>query len=95
MPFVFKLDCYLSQYISSLPIFSKLLKSVIVQSENCKLSTDFKSFTSLLMFTLNIYADVFIIEDEQDLRGVSNTFIDFYCKNCKNLLIFQQKGVIE
>ena len=47
---------------------------------------------SALIFTLNIHADIFIIEDEQDLRGVSNTFIDFYCKNWENLLIFQQNN---
>ena len=46
---------------------------------------------SALIPTVNIYADIFIIEDEQDLRGVSNTFIDFYCNNWENLLIFQQK----
>ena len=55
-----------------------------------------KSLLNLLLVgaltsTLNIYADIFIIEDEQDLKGISNTFIDFYCKNWEHLLIFRQK----
>lgn|GEM_PF-4844767 len=41
---------------------------------------------------LNAYANIFAIEDEQDLRGIANTFSNFYCKNWENLLAFQQDG---
>ncbi len=44
------------------------------------------------LWVLNVYANIFAIEDEQDLRGIENTFINFYCKNWENLLAFQQEG---
>ncbi len=48
-----------------------------------------KLFVVFSMTLVGLKADIFDIEDDQDLCGVSNTFISFYCRNYDNLMKYK------